>query len=108
MWIRSTCEDIVIAPYLGKLFAVFHLGIIRADVNYFTIITHEGFQVIAPLYLCCHSIYIFKEYFLAVEHLGTLVYPYHLDGYIGFINGMLLVKSWAVHLGRTIISVPPQ
>ena len=56
--IRSTGVDVVHAHDLYKGFHLFHVGIVVAYMGMCTILTDEGLQLMTPLSLCYHSIYI--------------------------------------------------
>ena len=58
MCFSSDKLDVVLAHDLYKGFHLFHVGIFVAYMGMCTILTDEGLQLMTPLSLCYHSIYI--------------------------------------------------
>ena len=63
--ISNSRVDLVLAHDLHKQFTALHMGIVVVDMARCVILTDEGIQILPPLNLCCHLIYIPKELFIS-------------------------------------------
>ena len=84
---------------------MYHLRIIREDVNHCTVLTHGYLHIIPPLYLCFRVIDDIRDKFLAIYFFGAPAHPYPIDGGNIDIGGMILNETWSVHVCQMCVSL---